>query len=309
MPVKKKKLRIIKCEDADISELDIDANLEHRSKTYNENLIVPMNSSRRRKIVNGIIQSNKNYSIFEIVQKYPPVGWEQVFENSMTELQDISDKIQAIEEQGIRVVPDKNYIFRVFHMLPLNRVRVVILGQDPYQNVKSDGTTVAQGLSFSVKKGDTLQPSIRNIYTEINQSIPNFRIPNHGDLSSWVEQGVFLLNFSLTTDAGVSGAHSKIHLWTGFITNVLKAITSVNNNCIFLLWGKEAQKIKKFIDTKCIVLEAAHPSGFSANRGFFGCGHFAEVNRLLDPETAPKPAKGKSHHWSVLQGPINWNIE
>jgi len=146
-------------------------------------------------------------------------------------------------------------------------------------------------LSFSVPKEAPLPPSLKNIYKEIKDNDPSFTVPNHGNLISWVLQGVFLLNACLTTREGVSGAHGEI--WTGFIKKVINAILDVNPNVIFVLWGKQAQKMKKIIGERATCLEASHPSPLGAYRGFFGCNHFNRINELL---------------LSIGEKKIDWNL-
>lgn len=166
------------------------------------------------------------------------------------------------------------------------------MGQDPYHQNDDDSHPTAQGIAFSVRSNAKIPSSLRNIYKEIKDNYPEFVIPQHGDLTEWVKQGVFLLNACLTVTPHKAGSHGKI--WMGFIHRVITAICQVNNECIFVLWGAEAQKHEKLISgQKSIVLKAAHPSGMSANRGFFGNKHFKIINDKLIEQ-------GKS--------PINWQI-
>ena len=252
--------------------------------------------------------TNEN-TVAQIAKYTAPKGWKKVFENAYDELKVISKTLAKREKKIGRSVPDKQNLFRAFHLCPVNKVRVVIIGQDPYQNLKDNGESVAQGCSFSVKKGDPIPPSLKNIFKEILRSYPDCKIGKHGCLEKWCKQGVLLLNVCLTTDVGVSGAHSKFDFWMSFIIYVLEAISEANPQCIYLLWGKDAQKIESYLKKNPIVLSTSHPSPFSVTRGFEGCGHFKKVNKLLDPTKQPKLAKGKTHHWSILEGPIDWSLD
>ena len=188
-------------------------------------------------------------------------------------------------------MPAPENLFRAFNLTPLPKVKVVILGQDPYQSL-INGLPVATGLAFSVRKGFPIPSSLQNIYKEIQSTVKGFSSPSHGDLTSWAVQGVLLLNSCLTVREGQAGSHKEI--WHGFIKRAVKAILDQNPTCVFVAWGKNAQKVaKKFVGEKAPVLTAAHPSGLSAHRGFFGCNHFNQINDLL-------AQSGKS--------PIDWNI-
>ncbi len=189
---------------------------------------------------------------------------------------------------GITVYPPQKEVFTAFAVTPFEQVKVVIIGQDPYH-----GPDQAHGLSFSVKPGVKIPPSLKNIYKELAQDIDGFVIPDHGYLLSWAEQGVLLLNTVLTVEAGK--AHSHKHLgWEQFTDKVINVLNTYGNNIIFLLWGSHAQKKGNVIDkNKHVVLTAPHPSPLSAHRGFLGCRHFSTANNLL-----------------IQQGkqPINWQV-
>ena len=189
---------------------------------------------------------------------------------------------------GITVYPPQKEVFTAFAVTPFEQVKVVIIGQDPYH-----GPDQAHGLSFSVKPGVKIPPSLKNIYKELAQDIDGFAIPDHGYLLSWAEQGVLLLNTVLTVEAGK--AHSHKHLgWEQFTDKVINVLNTYGNNIIFLLWGSHAQKKGNVIDkNKHVVLTAPHPSPLSAHRGFLGCRHFSTANNLL-----------------IQQGkqPINWQV-
>ena len=173
------------------------------------------------------------------------------------------------------IYPPGGFIFNAFDKTPIDRVKVVILGQDPYH-----GPGQAHGLCFSVQMGTPPPPSLNNIYKELHNDI-GIKIPNHGNLTHWAEQDVFLLNASLTVRAGEPMSHSKIG-WAEFTDTVIKKISDEREHVVFLLWGKFAQEKKALIDeSKHLILKAAHPSPLSAYSGFFGCRHFSKANAYL----------------------------
>ena len=192
------------------------------------------------------------------------------------------------QEAGYKTYPKNADIFNAFWKTPFNELKVLILGQDPYH-----GANQAHGLSFSVQKGITPPPSLKNIYKELSTDIPGFSTPNHGELTEWAEQGVMLLNATLTVRAGSPGSHQKKG-WEIFTDTVIQKISEQKEGIIFLLWGKFAQAKAELIDAKKHhILKAAHPSPYSADAGFFGCHHFSKTNEILIKE-------GKK--------PIDWQI-
>lgn len=189
--------------------------------------------------------------------------------------------------EGRTVFPSRSRMFAAFEHTPLDQVRVVIVGQDPYH-----GPGQAMGLSFSVPRGVRVPPSLRNMFTEIEQelSIPR---PAHGDLTAWAERGILLLNSSLTVRAGEAGSHASAG-WEPITDAAIRAVSEQREHVAFLLWGRHAQSKASLVDAdRHLVLTAAHPSPLSAHKGFFGCGHFARVN-----------------DWLVEQGeqPVDWSL-
>ena len=181
------------------------------------------------------------------------------------------------------IFPYENEMFNCFKLTDLNKIKVVILGQDPYIKkftIDNIITPQAMGLSFSVKSGITFPPSLNNIFKELENDI-NCDLPKSGDLTKWATQGVFLLNCTLTVREGSSNVHKKI--WKTFSENLIKYISENTDNVVFLLWGNDAKKNKKFIDTnKHLILESGHPSPLSANKGhWFGNKHFSKTNTYL----------------------------
>jgi len=195
--------------------------------------------------------------------------------------------IKQEKADGKEVFPPGSLIFNAYDTTPIDDVKVVILGQDPYHNPGQ-----AMGLSFSVPRGTRIPPSLRNINKEINTSL-GIPIPNHGDLSKWAGQGVFLLNAMLTVVRNKPGSHQRSG-WQFFTDASIKAVSDNRENVVFMLWGAFARKKAVLIDQeKHLVLESAHPSPFSADKGFFGNNHFQLANDYLE-------ANGKT--------PIDWNV-
>jgi len=181
------------------------------------------------------------------------------------------------DEKRITVYPSKEKIFRAFNACPFSKVRVVLIGQDPYH-----GPGQAEGLSFSVAPGIPIPSSLQNIFKELKSDLKTFRIPTHGSLIKWSEQGVLLLNATLTVPQGNANGHSKVALWKPFTDTVIQKLNSQKKNLVFLLWGAEAQKKASVVNSsKHCVLKTSHPSGLSCNKGFFGSQHFSKCNDYL----------------------------
>lgn len=204
-------------------------------------------------------------------------SWKEILKSEFTKpyFLQIPLHLKTEKSQGKIIYPPGSLIFNAFNTTPFDKVKVVILGQDPYH-----GPGQAHGLCFSVPNGIAPPPSLINIFKELQTDI-GINIPNYGNLTHWAEQGVFLLNTSLTVRAGEPMSHSKIG-WAEFTDTVIKKISELKKNVVFLLWGKFAQEKKVLIDeTKHLILKAAHPSPLSAHAGFFGCRHFSKANEYL----------------------------
>lgn len=174
-----------------------------------------------------------------------------------------------------KIYPKPADLFNALHLTPLSKVKVVILGQDPYHEPGQ-----AEGLSFSVPKGIKIPPSLQNIYKELSDELGCY-IPNHGSLRKWAEQGVLLLNTVLTVRAGVAFSH-KGKGWENFTDAIIRAVNNENRPIVYLLWGKAAQdKAVMLNNPRHLILKSPHPSPLSAHRGFFGNGHFKKVNEFL----------------------------
>lgn len=216
-------------------------------------------------------------------------SWKEVLQNEFSKpyFQQIITFLKTEKAAGKTIYPPGSLIFNAFTQTPFNKVEVVILGQDPYH-----GPGQAHGLSFSVPDGITPPPSLINIFKELKQDV-GMPMPHTGNLTSWAKQGVLLLNAVLTVSARDAASHAKIG-WMHFTDAVIKTISEQKRGIIFLLWGRFAQEKQTLIDeTKHHVLKAAHPSPFSADKGFFGCKHFSKTNQILIQE-------GKT--------PINWQL-
>lgn len=230
-------------------------------------------------------------TLSEIVQTKVPKSWEAVFKAAENDLEELSTILQDQEKQHGVWYPLKKNLFRALELTALNEVRAVLVGMDPYYQIADDGEPRPTGCSFSVRKADSIPGSLKNIFTEIKNEYPTFQYPFHGCLDSWARQGILLLNRCLTVRPNDPGSHGAI--WDGFLIHLLKAIDNVRPKCIFILLGREAQKIKKYLGDKVIILEAGHPSSRNAKGGFLGCGIFLKVNE---------------HLVKMGEKPINWNL-
>lgn len=196
--------------------------------------------------------------------------------------------IEGEEAKGISIYPPKEQIFNAFNKTSFEKVKLIILGQDPYH-----GFNQANGLAFSVNKGIDFPPSLKNIFKELQLEYPNFIYPKHGDLSQWAQQGVLLLNATLSVEASKAGSHQNKG-WEIFTDKVIALLSQEREGLIFLLWGKFAQAKSVLIDTeKHHILKAAHPSPLSAYQGFWGCNHFIKSNEIFRKANLPE---------------INWQI-
>lgn len=193
-------------------------------------------------------------------------------------MQALSQFLREQKAEGKLVYPQGDKIFAALNVTPLDQVKVVILGQDPYH-----GPDQAHGLSFSVPPGIKVPPSLKNIYKELLTDL-GLSIPAHGHLQAWAEQGVLLLNSVLTVEHSKAASHQGKG-WETFTDKVISVLNDQAENIVFLLWGSYAQKKGAVIDRqKHLVLEAPHPSPLSAHRGFLGCKHFSQANHYLQQQ-------------------------
>lgn len=204
-------------------------------------------------------------------------------------MQNLKKKILAEMQAGTTIYPRPNEWLNALTLSRFEDVKVVIIGQDPYH-----GRGQAHGLSFSVKNGVKTPPSLQNIYKEAAKDLGWNSVPSHGCLTQWAEQGVVMLNNVLTVEEGKPASH-KGWGWEEFTDHVVDVIDRNHTNVVFMLWGKHAQKKAENVNTdKHLVLTAAHPSPFSADKGFFGCKHFSKANEYLI---------------SYGKQPVNWMIK
>lgn len=204
-------------------------------------------------------------------------SWKEVLKQDFTKphFMQIATYLKTEKLSGKTIYPPGGQIFNAFNTTPFDQVKVVILGQDPYH-----GPGQAHGLSFSVQKGVRPPPSLINIFKELHADI-GVPIPDHGDLTHWAEQGVLLLNASLTVRSNEPMSHANIG-WADFTNTVIEKVSKLKDHVVFILWGKFAQEKLVLIDeTKHLVLKAAHPSPFSADKGFFGSRPFSKTNAWL----------------------------
>ena len=215
-------------------------------------------------------------------------GWREQLSDEFSKpyFAQIKQFLNEEKNKGKTIFPPGPQIFNAFNQTPFEKVKVVILGQDPYH-----GLDQAMGLCFSVSKSVRIPASLRNVYKELHADV-DFEIPDHGDLTPWAAEGVFMLNAMLTVEHGNAGSHRKIG-WQSFTDAVIKALSDDRDGIVFMLWGNFAKSKKVLInEMKHHVLEAVHPSPLAGGR-FQGCRHFSRTNDLLTNQ-------GMS--------PINWSL-
>ncbi|MGL4403107.1 MAG: uracil-DNA glycosylase [Fusobacteriaceae bacterium] len=186
------------------------------------------------------------------------------------------EKFLEKEYSDKKIYPPKEEVFNLFKNIKFQDIKVVILGQDPYH-----GENQGNGIAFSVNDGIPHPPSLRNMFKELKLEYPEYEIPKSGNLIKWVKQGVFLLNAVLTVEEGQPNSHSKKG-WEKFTDEVIRKIGEKKEPVVFILWGNSARSKKALTSNpNHLILESVHPSPLSANRGFFGCGHFKKTNEYL----------------------------
>ncbi len=216
--------------------------------------------------------------MFDIVENIPS-DWREALEGEFIKsyfnfLQERVEEAYSVAENA-PVYPPRDQLFTALHLTPLDQVKVVILGQDPYHEPGQ-----AHGLAFSVPAGQQLPPSLRNIYKELEDDL-GIAPASHGNLSSWASQGVLLLNTVLTVEAHKANSH-KAFGWQNFTDAIISAVAAKDEPVVFILWGKPAQAKRALVkNPKQLILEAPHPSPLSSYRGFFGCKHFSQANEYL----------------------------
>jgi uracil-DNA glycosylase len=210
---------------------------------------------------------------------------EQDWHDVLLENKAVFDEVISKMEKLGPYYPKEANVLAALRLCPLETIKVVILGQDPYPGTNS-GSPVANGIAFSTNKGVPVQASLKNIYKEIQQEYPSFKIPDHGDLTKWCNQGVLLLNTALTYHPSQKEAALSQGLWLPIIDILLKTALKKNSECIFVCWGNHAKNfVSKYVKGAKNILTAAHPSPLSAHKGFFGCKHFTKINELLSKQS------------------------
>ena len=204
-------------------------------------------------------------------------GWKAALQDEFNQpyMKDLGAFLRREIASGKKIYPPGALIFSALNSTPLAKVKVVVLGQDPYH-----GPGQAHGLAFSVQPGVAPPPSLLNIFKELKRDL-NLDMPRHGYLQSWAEQGVLMLNTSLTVEQGIAGSHAKAG-WQTFTDRVIEVANAQCEHLVFMLWGAHAQGKSRLIDpTRHLMLKSAHPSPLSAHRGFLGNGHFSRANQFL----------------------------
>ena len=225
-------------------------------------------------------------------------SWQAVLGDEFNKpyMQALRDFLNQEKAAGKTIYPPSALIFNAFNHTPFDAVRVVIIGQDPYHGQDNKGQAQAHGLSFSVPQGVALPPSLQNIFKEISADLNiemGTKINPNGDLTPWANQGVLLLNATLTVEQAKAGAHQNKG-WEQFTDAAIATLNAQRENLVFVLWGSYAQKKGAFIDeNRHLVLKSVHPSPLSAHRGFFGNHQFSSINNYLVQHG---------------QTPINWQI-
>jgi uracil-DNA glycosylase len=261
------------------------------SKVMGQTGVVPLVRINTQPIINlnnSRLEINQSWGVLDIITKKPIPSWIPVFNDSYNDLIRISNWLET-ESKGW--FPLKKDLFRAYELTPLDSVRVVIVGQDPYPGVnKNTGLPIANGLAFSTDRINTIPASLTTIYKLMQKTIPGWTYPSHGDLTCWAKQGILMLNKCLTLDGGDTGSHKN--LWSDFITRVIQHIDKINPQCIYVLWGNHAQQLANLTTSKNILM-SSHPSPQGARFGFNDCNHFNQINELL-----------------VQQGktPIDWSV-
>lgn len=220
------------------------------------------------------------YDLYRFTLEHTPYGWVDFFnENVIKVLKCISDNIQKDEEQGYNILPPLPYVWNAFYHTSLQDTKIVIIGQDPYPNARH-----SMGIAFCAL--NDIPDSAKNIFALCKNTIEGFTLPKTADLRGWSSQGVLLLNSAFTLVEGKPGSHSRC--WTNFMINLVEFLSAKKNNLVFMLWGNEAKKWKRYIDkNKHCILETSHPSSLGVRFGFFESDHFNKANQYLASKFLP----------------------
>lgn len=242
----------------------------------------------------------ERWTVAKVSRLLMPAGWRKEFMAVASEMSIISRYVEDIERESGKFYPLRVDLFRAFYVTPLREVKVVVVGQDPYpQSLRQGKTTVpmTMGLSFSVRRGSPITPSLTTVFKELENTVANFRKPSHGDLTCWATQGVLLLNTVLTVTPNTPESYDEKR-WAPFVSKVVKAIVDRSVPVVFMLWGRKARNspvndIIKGMGGKILVLTAGHPSPRNTTVPFLGCDHFVKANE---------------HLTKYGMSPINWSV-
>lgn len=247
-----------------------------------------MSTKPRRRIVVESFEKEifPEDTIYEVSEKYNVGDWREFFSTQEENLKTISAIVEKNEKKHGTFIPGREQLFLAFKKTQLRHLKVIIVAQDPYPNRAN-----AMGLALSTPRDVKVSASMKTVFKEIADNMPNFEIPDHSDLTKWAQQGVLLLNMRLTVHEGLPGKYNNC--WEGFTNNLIAYIKEKAPNTLFMLWGGIARKLSTDLEGMN-VLEAAHPSPMNQGGGFLGCKHFQKANLYLK---------------SVKQEPIDWNLD
>jgi uracil-DNA glycosylase len=234
---------------------------------------------KEKALILPMTEEEQKVNILEL-ENLLPTMWKELLESEIKQpyFRELKETLQKqIREDAVRVFPPIHKVFRALELIPeLQNIRAIICAQDCYFSYNQ-----AEGFCFSVPKGEKIPSSLQNIYKELHSDMDGFVIPQHGHLLRWAEQGVLMLNASLTVQSGIANSHKDIG-WQPFTDAIVKLVNENCNGCVWMLWGQFAQKKAAFVDEKRHkVLRTVHPSGLSASRGWFGSKHFSQCNAYL----------------------------
>ena len=235
--------------------------------------------------INVIKKVEPGWTIEQVAAESIGLSWRKVFDDAAPEIKHVSKKL---DEQKIfgQYFPLKKDLFNAFKYCPLQSIKLIIIGKDPYDtivSIKDKQMPKEMGMAFSVRAEDKEIPAtILNIYKEIKNDYPDFIIPKHGNLIPWAQQGVLLLNRCLTITPGKK--HSQYPLWHGLLNRVFKAINVINPNTIVLMMGREAQSISNMLPDSFVQIETPYPDNYYFDKGFNGCGCFKTINDHLEKQ-------------------------
>jgi len=294
LPRKKKDIKDAKdvkkknTDESDIKE-KVEVDTDQVKKDIDESYIRDQEKSKKNQRAIDLIlriRSERPKPVKNYKYNFPsaPPGWKEIFDKAKPYLdraeREVNKKMDEYQH-GVTYPASKD-VFKAFEYTPLSEVRVLILGQDPYH------TGEAMGLAFSGKPKYPVPKSLQNIYKEIKENYPEWKVPKNGDISHWAKQGVLLLNKCLTVQKGEADSHKGI--WDGFTKFIVETVSLTNPRCIYVFWGRKAQEMKSSIkSTNPLILESGHPSPFSYTRYFKGNQHFILINKLLVEELKGEP--------------------